>query len=148
MTLPPETLGPKRSTVTLAWAAVADQQKCGLEGLLRRPTCLGNCDQATRQGATAILARPSILRLAPRLLANNNLAARATVIAGLGIAFPPRFQVARMLARGQMEEVLPGWTKPPVPVHAVFSSSRYPTPTIRAFVDHAKRAFPAALAGA
>lgn len=89
-----------------------------------------------------------ILRLAPRLLVNNNLAAREAVITGLGIALLPRFQVARMLAEGQLEEVLPGWAKPPVPVHALFSSSRYLTPKVRAFVDHAKRNFATALSGA
>lgn len=65
-----------------------------------------------------------ILRLAPRLLVNNNLAARDAVAVGLGIALLPRFQVAQMVAQGRLEEVLPGWTKPPVPVHAVYSSSR------------------------
>lgn len=87
------------------------------------------------------------LRLSPRLLVNNNLAARDAVAAGLGIALLPRFQVARMLAEGRLEEILPGWAKTPVPVHAVFSTSRYPTPKVRAFVDHAKKNFAAALAG-
>ncbi|MBS7543043.1 LysR family transcriptional regulator [Ancylobacter oerskovii] len=89
-----------------------------------------------------------ILRLAPRLLVNNNLAARDAVAAGLGIALLPRFQVAQLVTEGRLEEVLPGWSKPPVPVHAVFSSSRYPTPKIRAFVDYAKKNFVTALAGA
>jgi LysR family transcriptional regulator for bpeEF and oprC len=88
-----------------------------------------------------------ILRLAPRLLVNNNLAARDAVSAGLGIALLPRFQVSRIQAEGRLEEVLPGWTKPPVPVHAVFSSSRYPTPKVRTFIDHAKKTFAAVLAG-
>jgi LysR family transcriptional regulator for bpeEF and oprC len=88
-----------------------------------------------------------ILRLAPRLLVNNNLAARDAISAGLGIALLPRFQVAPILAEGRLVEVLPGWTKPPVPVHAVFSSSRYPTPKIRAFVDHAKKTFATVLGG-
>ena len=89
-----------------------------------------------------------ILRLAPRLLVNNNLAARDAVAAGLGIGLLPRFQAARMVAQGRLAEVLPGWAKPPVPVHAVFSSSRYPTPKVRAFVDYAKRNFVAVLADA
>lgn len=88
-----------------------------------------------------------ILRLAPRLLVNNSLAARDAVTVGLGIALLPRFQVALMVAQGQLAEVLTGWTKPPVPVHAVFSSSRYTTPKVRAFMDYAKRNFAAALAG-
>jgi LysR family transcriptional regulator, regulator for bpeEF and oprC len=86
------------------------------------------------------------LRLSPRLLVNNNLAARDAVAAGLGIGLLPRFQAARLVGDGRLVEVLPGWSKPPVPVHAVFSSSRYPTPKVRAFVDHAKRTFKALMA--
>ncbi|KAB0676449.1 LysR family transcriptional regulator [Aureimonas leprariae] len=81
------------------------------------------------------------IRLAPRLLVNNNLAARDAVAAGLGIAILPRFQAAQLVAEGRLVEVLPGWSKPPVPVHAVFASSRYPTPKVRAFVDYAKKTF-------
>ena len=86
------------------------------------------------------------VRLVPRLLVNNNLAARDAVAAGLGIGLLPRFQAAQLLVDGRLQEVLPGWAKPPVSVHAVFSSSRYPTPKVRAFVDHAKRTFAAAIA--
>jgi DNA-binding transcriptional LysR family regulator len=88
------------------------------------------------------------LRLAPRLLVNNNLAACDAVAAGLGIGLLPRFQAAPLVAEGSLEEVLPGWSKPPVPVHALFASSRYPTPKVRAFVDHARKNFAAAVATA
>ncbi|MEM9193916.1 MAG: LysR family transcriptional regulator, partial [Myxococcota bacterium] len=37
--------------------------------------------------------------------------------------------------------VLKGWGRIPVPVHAVFASSRYMTPKVRAFVDLAVAAF-------
>ncbi|MFC3692145.1 LysR family transcriptional regulator [Chenggangzhangella methanolivorans] len=86
-------------------------------------------------------ADSEIVRLVPRLLVNNNLAARDAVAAGIGIGMLPRFQAARLLTEGRIQEVLPGWSKPPAPVHAVFSSTRYPTPKVRAFVDHAKKTF-------
>lgn len=86
------------------------------------------------------------VRLVPRVLVNNNLAARDAVLSGLGVGMLPRFQAAELLAEGRFDEVLPGWSKPPVPIHAVFSSSRYPTPKVRAFVDHAKRTFAAVIA--
>ncbi|MFC3694501.1 LysR family transcriptional regulator [Chenggangzhangella methanolivorans] len=87
-----------------------------------------------------------IVRLVPRLLVNNNLAARDAVAAGVGIGLLPRFQAAQLLTEGRIQEVLPGWSKPPAPVHAVFSSTRYPTPKVRAFVDHAKRTFTSMIA--
>ncbi|WP_246191202.1 LysR substrate-binding domain-containing protein [Aureimonas leprariae] len=80
------------------------------------------------------------------MLVNNNLAARDAVVAGLGIGLLPRFQAARFVADGCLDEVLPGWSKPLVPVNALFAASRYQTPKIRTFVDHAKNAFPAAAA--
>lgn len=48
--------------------------------------------------------------------------------------------------RGAAGRSRAGRTKPPVPVHAVSSSSRSPTPKVRAFIDHARKTFSAALA--
>jgi DNA-binding transcriptional LysR family regulator len=36
--------------------------------------------------------------------------------------------------------VLPGWSPPGVPVHAVFASARYLTPKVRGFIDLAVEA--------
>lgn len=76
----------------------------------------------------------------PRLLVDNNLAARDLAAAGIGIALLPKFQV-ELLGDGRLVGILPGWERSPVPVHAVFASSRYLAPKVRAFVDHAKEGF-------
>ncbi len=83
--------------------------------------------------------RPPVLRLvrghescsvqvAPRLVVNNNLAARDAVAAGLGIGLLPVFQAEPLVASGMLAGTLREWTRPPVPVHAVFVSSRYLAP--------------------
>jgi DNA-binding transcriptional LysR family regulator len=77
----------------------------------------------------------------PRLLINNNIAARDAAAAGLGIAYLPRFQAAPLSRRAPLTRVLPGWSGAPVPVHAVFASSRYLAPKVRAFVDVARGKF-------
>lgn len=82
---------------------------------------------------------------APRLAADNNALLRKAAVQGLGITLVPRFQAAPLVTEGRLVEVLPGWTRPNVPVHAVFPSSRFLTPKVRAFVDLARTNFDSAL---
>lgn len=79
-----------------------------------------------------------------RLVVNNHVGARDATVDGLGIALLPRFQAAPFVQDGRLVEVLPGWTRVPAPIHAVFASSRYLSPKVRAFIDLA-RAQPADL---
>ncbi|BDM83632.1 LysR family transcriptional regulator [Acaryochloris marina] len=66
---------------------------------------------------------------------NNNLAARELAADGLGIALLPHFQAAPQLAQKRLTRVLEDWERVPVSVSALFTSSRYMTPKVRAFVD-------------
>jgi DNA-binding transcriptional LysR family regulator len=77
--------------------------------------------------------------LAPRLRANNVFALCDAARRGRGIALLPCIVAGPALATGELVEVLPGWTRPAVPVHAVFASARYLTPKVRAFIDLAVR---------
>jgi LysR family transcriptional regulator for bpeEF and oprC len=65
-----------------------------------------------------------------RLTVNNNIAARDAAAEGFGIALLPCFQVEPLLRDGGLVELLPGWARTPVPVHAVFPSSRYLSPSL------------------
>jgi LysR family transcriptional regulator for bpeEF and oprC len=53
----------------------------------------------------------------------------------LGIGLLPRFQALPYVETGQLVEVLPGWSRSPVPIYALFPSYRYLTPKVRAFID-------------
>jgi DNA-binding transcriptional LysR family regulator len=77
----------------------------------------------------------------PRLVVNNSMAAREATVAGLGIAVLPSYMAAPLVADKRLVQVLPGWERPSVPVHAVFASSRFLAPTVRAFVDLARQEF-------
>jgi DNA-binding transcriptional LysR family regulator len=79
--------------------------------------------------------------LQPRLKANNVFAVRDAAIAGLGIAQLPQIVAAAPVAGRQLHAVLPGWSPPTVPVHAVFASARYLTPKVRGFIELAAEAF-------
>jgi LysR family transcriptional regulator, regulator for bpeEF and oprC len=77
----------------------------------------------------------------PRLAVNNNALALALVCEGFGIGLLPRFMAASFVASKQLLPVLESWTRSPVPVHAVYASSRFLTPKVRAFIDLAGAAF-------
>lgn len=70
-----------------------------------------------------------------RLRVNNSFAVRDAVLRGLGIGQLPLLIAAEAGVRERLVRVLPGWSTAPVPVHAVYPSSRYLTPKVRAFID-------------
>lgn len=77
----------------------------------------------------------------PRLAADNNALLRTAAVGGLGIAVLPSFQGDALTAAGLLRLILPGWGRRPAPVHAIFPSSRYLAPKVRAFVDMARTRF-------
>ncbi|PTQ13022.1 LysR family transcriptional regulator [Sphingomonas oleivorans] len=78
----------------------------------------------------------------PRCSLNNTIAARNMALADLGIVQLPQYMAASHLEDGTLERVLLDWARKPVPVHAVFASSRYMDPKVRGFVDLAVALFP------
>ena len=76
-----------------------------------------------------------------RLRVNNSFAVRDAAGNGLGIAQLPLVVAGAAVEAGALVRVLPEWQPPSVPVHALFPSTRYLTPKVRAFIDHAVRAF-------
>lgn len=70
-----------------------------------------------------------------RCVVNNNLAARDLAADGLGICLLPHFQAAPLVSQGRLMQLMNDWERIPTPVSAVFTSSRYMTPKVRAFVD-------------
>jgi LysR family transcriptional regulator, regulator for bpeEF and oprC len=72
---------------------------------------------------------------APRSIVNNTMAARNLALSGLGIVQLPRYMAEQHVADGSLVRILPDWARIPVPVHAVFASTRYMDPKVRGFVD-------------
>ena len=96
----------------------------------------GSPAEVTDGTGTARLPEP------PRMRANTNMAVRDLAVAGLGVALLPAFQAAPFVAAGALVPVLEGWTRPPVPVHAVMASARLPSAAVRAFIEVARASFP------
>ncbi|ANM11757.1 UNVERIFIED_ORG: DNA-binding transcriptional LysR family regulator [Rhizobium aethiopicum] len=78
---------------------------------------------------------------APRCALDNIVAARNLALSGLGIAHLPRFMADHDADQGTLVRLLPNWAGAPMPVHAVFASTRYMDPKVRSFVDLCREAF-------
>ncbi|MDE2579823.1 MAG: LysR family transcriptional regulator [Hyphomicrobiales bacterium] len=72
-----------------------------------------------------------------RLAVNNVFALRDAVAAGLGIARLPLIAVRDLPPSTKLVRLFRDWRTPDVPIHAVFVSSRYLSPNVRGFIDHA-----------
>jgi LysR family transcriptional regulator, regulator for bpeEF and oprC len=66
-----------------------------------------------------------------RLVVNNRYALLDAVRSHLGIAALP----LEMVEPTELQHVLPDWSPRAVPIHAVFASTRYLTPKVRAFIE-------------
>lgn len=72
----------------------------------------------------------------PRLLSDDLNALRRAALAGIGVVQMPNLMIADDLAAGRLVTLLPDWSSPNVPVHAVFPTRRGLLPSIRALIDH------------
>lgn len=71
-----------------------------------------------------------------RIAANNGEAMRDLAIAGLGLVLLPMFILAEPLRRGDLIQLLPDETLPPLDVWVVYPPARPVPPKVRAIVDH------------
>lgn len=83
--------------------------------------------------------RATLVRLAPRLVVNDNDAMLNAVRAGHGVGRALSYQVADDIAEGRLVRVLVDHEPPPLPVQLVIASAQHVPPRVRAFLDHAAR---------
>lgn len=81
--------------------------------------------------------RGPVVRIAPRLLANEMEAQLLAVRAGRGIARVLSYQVAHELAQGTLVRLLQEFEPPPIPVQLLTRSGGHMAPKVRAFLDYA-----------
>jgi DNA-binding transcriptional LysR family regulator len=72
----------------------------------------------------------------PRLVTDDMVALRAAAVRGIGMTQLPALLVDESMARGELVELLPGWSPRSGIVHAVFSSRRGLLPAVRALIDY------------
>jgi DNA-binding transcriptional LysR family regulator len=67
--------------------------------------------------------------------ANGTEASYVCVLAGIGLAVMPDYQVVQDIAAGRLVRLLPGWSLPAGGIHAVYPPAKYRPARVRAFVD-------------
>jgi DNA-binding transcriptional LysR family regulator len=79
----------------------------------------------------------------PRLVTRGMSALRDAALNGVGIVQLPRLVTGDDLQRGDLVQVLPGWSPRPEIVHALYASRRGMLPAVRALIDDLTRRFAA-----
>jgi LysR family transcriptional regulator, regulator for bpeEF and oprC len=76
-----------------------------------------------------------------RVSVNESNAHLAAVLSGFGLSQCVTFLADSHIATGELVQLLPGWTRPPLPVHAVYPPNRHLSAKVRVFVDWATDLF-------
>lgn len=71
-----------------------------------------------------------------RLVVNDFDFVEQAAFSGLGVAMIPAFRCVEALRSQRLLRVLPAWSSPEIPVHAVYPSARHLSPKVKAFVEH------------
>jgi DNA-binding transcriptional LysR family regulator len=82
----------------------------------------------------AVEGREVRVRVAPRYVTNSGDAAIGYALAGGGLTLALCYQVSDAIRRGELVEVLRRHAPPPLPIQAVYPSSRLLSTKVRAFV--------------
>ncbi|KVL07212.1 LysR family transcriptional regulator [Burkholderia ubonensis] len=75
------------------------------------------------------------VRCTAPVVSNTATACRAIALAGGGFGLLTDFSIADDVAAGRLVRLLPGWRSPPAGIHAIFPSTRLPSPKVRAFIE-------------
>jgi DNA-binding transcriptional LysR family regulator len=69
------------------------------------------------------------------LLVDDGNALLAAGVAGLGVAWMPRYMASAPLTRGQLVPLFEDWQLDPMPLHVAFPPSRHVSRKLRVFID-------------
>lgn len=79
--------------------------------------------------------KEEVIRLRGKLITNDFDILHEAARSGLGLALTSLQRAAPDLATGRLRRVLPEHCSPPLPIHAVYPSTRHLSPKVRAFID-------------
>lgn len=110
---------------------------------LLRHNCIVYTELATRHawsftagpGAAAEVGTTQVVRVQGSLQTNSSEIVRASVLAGMGIGYSPRWLFDAELAGGQVRVLLPDWPAPDLPIHLVSPGQRRHSAKVKAFGD-------------
>jgi DNA-binding transcriptional LysR family regulator len=70
-----------------------------------------------------------------RVSVNDSTAHMTAVLGGYGLSQTISYMAEPFIAGGELVQLLPEWTRPPLPVHIVYPPNRHLSAKVRAFVD-------------
>jgi DNA-binding transcriptional LysR family regulator len=76
-----------------------------------------------------------------RFMANNTGMMAEVALAGFGIVYGPTFVFGKHLAAGELVPVLPAYTNPVLPLHAITPTAKHVNLKTRLFIERLKNAF-------
>jgi DNA-binding transcriptional LysR family regulator len=76
-----------------------------------------------------------------RVSVNDSTAHMTAVLGGFGISQTIVYMAEPYLKSGELVQILPEWTRAPLPVHVVYPPNRHLSAKVRAFVDWAAELF-------
>jgi DNA-binding transcriptional LysR family regulator len=123
---------------------VASQAYLAQRGTPKKPadlaahdTILGGARSEPREWRFGPPKRTTIVRLSPRLIANETEARLVAVRAGQGITRVLSYQVSEELKAGSLIRLMTAFEPAALPIHLVTPNGAHKTPKIRAFLDYA-----------
>jgi DNA-binding transcriptional LysR family regulator len=92
---------------------------------------------SSQNGGTLKEAR---VRVNGRFSSSSSEVIREAVLAGLGIGFTPNWFFTQELMQGEVVRILPTFSPHPLPIHALYPSSRRDSAKLDAFIKQTKQA--------
>jgi len=131
------TLGTLRALLVASPAYLERHGRRRTPEALPRHACV-SFGAGRRRGAWVLERGRESVRVSgrPRLVVNDFGARMEAVLGGLGIALVPESLAAEPLEEGRLERVLPRWSSPATPRHAVYPSTRHMSPKVASFLEH------------
>lgn len=86
-------------------------------------------------GAAEPVGTTRVVRVRGSLQTNSSEIARASVLAGMGIGYSPRWLFDAELDSGEVQVLLPDWPAPDLPIHLVSPAQRKHSAKVKAFGD-------------
>ena len=91
-------------------------------------------------GAPEPVGTARMVRVTGNLQTNSSEVIRAAVLSGMGIANAPTWLFDEEIAKGEVQQLLPDWQAPDIPIHFVSPRERRHSAKVKAFTNYVAKA--------
>ena len=113
------------------------------EDILQHHCTIGYFYASTARPEGFVLQQGEVRHVVERaaFTTNDGNGLSSLILTGLGIGQHLRHALQPFLDTGELQEVLPAWTRPPLPMHLVYPPHRHQSPRLVAFIEWLMRRF-------